>query len=142
MITLVTPHIALMIMCCWARGQAGGFRTVDNNPTITSRHQTSVLVKQRHGDHGGLFKQQSIETRKGSGLSKIISWLAVQGQANAQRQRGPVVSLPPYRKGRQERALVSRLYKACCRSNYKFSSARDANWYECHGTDWPVMIHG
>ena len=112
MITLkVTPHISpddyVLLEVDAAKKEVDFSRTVEGNPTITSRQsKTSVLVKDGATVvMGGLFKQQSIETQEGiPGLSKIPTLAGCSRPSNAQRQRGPVVfHYPPYRQaGRQE----------------------------------------
>jgi type IV pilus assembly protein PilQ len=85
MITLkVTPHISpddyILLEVYAAKKEVDFARTVEGNPTITSRQsKTSVLVKDGATVvMGGLFKQQSIESQEGiPGLSKIpyLGWL-------------------------------------------------------------------
>jgi type IV pilus assembly protein PilQ len=85
MITLkVTPHISpddyVLLEVYAAKKEVDFSRTVEGNPTITSRQsKTSVLVKDGATVvMGGLFKQQAVETQEGiPGLSKIpyLGWL-------------------------------------------------------------------
>jgi type IV pilus secretin PilQ/predicted competence protein len=85
MITLkVTPHISpddyVLLEVYAAKKEVDFARTVEGNPTITSRQsKTSVLVKDGATVvMGGLFKQQSVESQEGLPvLSKIpyLGWL-------------------------------------------------------------------
>jgi type IV pilus secretin PilQ/predicted competence protein len=85
MITLkVTPHISpddyVLLEVFAAKKEVDFSRTVEGNPTITSRQsKTSVLVKDGATVvMGGLFKHQTVETQEGvPGLSKIpyLGWL-------------------------------------------------------------------
>jgi type IV pilus assembly protein PilQ len=85
MITLkVTPHISpddyVLLEVYAAKKEVDFARTVEGNPTITSRQsKTSVLVKDGATVvMGGLFKQQAVEAQEGvPGLSKIpyLGWL-------------------------------------------------------------------
>jgi type IV pilus secretin PilQ/predicted competence protein len=80
----VTPHISpddyVLLEVDAAKKEVDFSRTVEGNPTITSRQsKTSVLVKDGATVViGGLFKRQSINTQEGvPGLSKIpyLGWL-------------------------------------------------------------------
>jgi type IV pilus assembly protein PilQ len=80
----VTPHISpddyVLLEVYAAKKEVDFARTVEGNPTITSRQsKTSVLVKDGATVvMGGLFKQQAVETQEGiPGLSKIpyLGWL-------------------------------------------------------------------
>jgi len=80
----VTPHISpddyVLLEVDAAKKEVDFSRTVEGNPTITSRQsKTSVLVKDSATVViGGLFKRQTIDTQEGiPGLSKIpyLGWL-------------------------------------------------------------------
>jgi type IV pilus assembly protein PilQ len=80
----VTPHISpddyILLEVEAAKKEVDFSRTVEGNPTITSRQsKTSVLVKDGATVViGGLFKSQSVDTQEGvPGLSKIpyLGWL-------------------------------------------------------------------
>jgi type IV pilus secretin PilQ/predicted competence protein len=80
----VTPHISpddfVLLEIDAAKKEVDFTRTVDGNPTITSRQsKTSILVKDgATAVIGGLFKRTTADTREGiPGLSKIpyVGWL-------------------------------------------------------------------
>jgi type IV pilus secretin PilQ/predicted competence protein len=80
----VTPHISpddfVLLEIDAAKKEVDFARTVENNPTITSRQsKTSILVKDgATAVIGGLFKRTTVDTREGvPGLSKIpyLGWL-------------------------------------------------------------------
>jgi type IV pilus assembly protein PilQ len=80
----VTPHISpddfVLLEIDAAKKEVDFSRTVENNPTITSRQsKTSILVKDgATAVIGGLFKRTTADSREGvPGLSKIpyVGWL-------------------------------------------------------------------
>jgi type IV pilus assembly protein PilQ len=86
----VTPHISpdnyVLLEVYAAKKEVDFSRTVEGNPTITSRqNKTSVLVKDGATVvMGGLFKHQTVDTEEGvPGLSKIpyLGWLFKTKQA-------------------------------------------------------------
>jgi type IV pilus secretin PilQ/predicted competence protein len=112
MITLkVTPHISpddyVLLEVYAAKKEVDFSRTVEGNPTITSRQsKTSVLVKDGATVvMGGLFKQQSIEQQEGiPGLSKIpyLGWLFKTKQTRNDNEDLLFFITPRIVRGRQE----------------------------------------
>ena len=112
MITLkVTPHISpddyVLLEVYAAKKEVDFSRTVDGNPTITSRQsKTSVLVKDGATVvMGGLFKQQTIESQDGlPGLSKIpyLGWLFKTKQTRNDNEDLLFFITPRIVRGRQE----------------------------------------
>ncbi len=112
MITLkVTPHISpddyVLLEVYAAKKEVDFSRTVEGNPTITSRQsKTSVLVKDGATVvMGGLFKQQSTETQEGiPGLSKIpyLGWLFKTKQTRNDNEDLLFFITPRIVRGRQE----------------------------------------
>jgi type IV pilus assembly protein PilQ len=107
----VTPHISpddyVLLEVEAAKKEVDFSRTVEGNPTITSRQsKTSVLVKDGATVvMGGLFKQQSIENQEGiPGLSKIpyLGWLFKTKQTRNDNEDLLFFITPRIVRGRQE----------------------------------------
>ena len=148
MITLkVTPHISpddyVLLEVYAAKKEVDFSRTVEGNPTITSRQsKTSVLVKDGATVvMGGLFKQQSVEPRKGSRgcqRSHILAGCS-RPSRRATTTRICCFSLPLASCGDvRNRAVVNRRHEACFRwgpSRILARSSRKIEYSESHGTD-------
>ena len=107
----VTPHISpddyVLLEVDAAKKEVDFSRTVEGNPTITSRQsKTSVLVKDGATVvMGGLFKQQTVEAQEGlPGLSKIpyLGWLFKTKQTRNDNEDLLFFITPRIVRGRQE----------------------------------------
>ena len=154
MITLtVTPHISpddyVLLEVDAAKKEVDFSRTVDGNPTITNRQIENQCVGEGrcHGRHGGTLQTTNcrISGRAPRTIEDPVSGMAVQNQADSQRQRGPVVfHYPSHRAGTSGTAcsLVGSTGRATARGTGEFSPARHAKLSIVRASEatWPTMI--